>query len=53
MNWINSWAAHAKQWDKIGAELRLFGLTVFECRFDLSFKYIRFIILNLGFEYKR
>ena len=53
MNWINSWGSNAKQWDKLGAEVRLFGLTVFECRVDLSFKHIRLIVLNLGFDYKR
>lgn len=53
MNWINSWGSNAKQWDKLGAEVRLFGLTVFECRIDLSFKHIRLIVLNLGFDYKR
>lgn len=53
MNWINSWGANAKQWDKLGTELRLFGLIVLECHIDLSKKHIRLIVLNLGFEYKR
>ena len=53
MNWINSWGASAKQWDKIGFEVRLFGLTAFEYRMDLSFKHIRLIVLNFGFDFKR
>ena len=53
MNWINSWGASAKQWDKIGFEVRLFGLTAFEYSIDLSFKLIRLIVLNFGFDFKR
>ena len=53
MNWINSWGANAKQWDKLGTEVRLFGLTVLDFRMDLSFKHIRLIVLNFGFDYKR
>jgi hypothetical protein len=50
MNWINSWNAYAKQWDKINIEIRFFGLTLFNFQTDLSKKKIRFIILNFGIE---
>ena len=53
MNWINSWGAGAKQWDKLGANLRLFGLIVLDCHVDLSAKHIRLIVFNVGFDYKR
>lgn len=52
INWINSWNTKAKQWDKLGLEVRLFGLTALEFKTDLSDKKIRLVVLNLGFELK-
>ena len=53
MNWINSWGNGARQWDKIAVETRIFGLTIFEFRTDLSARKIRVIVLNFGFEYTK
>lgn len=48
MDFINSYSAKNKQWDKFKVEVRLLKLTVLKIDIDISHKYIKIILFNLG-----
>ncbi len=50
MKMINSWRANAKQKDKFHILVRISSVTVFELSIDISDRFFRLVIMNVGIE---
>jgi len=50
LNFINSWASGSKQDDKLMIVVRLGKLTLIEISSDISSKFLRLIVFNVGIE---
>ncbi len=52
MTFFNSWRSHKRNWDKIDLTIRVSSLTIISVKADLSRRYYRINILNLGIKSK-
>ena len=50
MKFVNYFSSNARQWDKIGLEWRIGGLTVWEFKLDVSKRCVKWVVFNLGFR---